>query len=263
MNKIGIFGDSFADPSHGHSVDPTLSSNAWIYKLNQEVDVYAKGGSSFYYSYNKFLQNHTKYERNIFVCTALTRIPVTIDEFTEINHWMLTCGSGRVAKDHLELNHLESVRNRKICQAISDWYDYLMPHFPFLDFGYLMYNEIKKIRPDTLFKPVHYYDPSNDYNINIPGPSMTDYASLLVNSFKPEYNGRDSWLEVYTEIPEKRTVCHFTVEVNDLLASHVISALETNIWNPSLPSYIKQDSPFDYYFETSKTGHWLNKIKLD
>jgi hypothetical protein len=262
MSQIGIFGDSFADPSHGHEADQNLRSEAWVYKLNQDVGVHAKGGSSLYYSYSKFLQNHEKYDRNIFIVTSLTRIPFEITLFTEEKSWMLTCGHGDRARDHLNLNHLTSTENRKICQAMADWYDYLMPHFPFYDFGHLMYNEVKRLRPDTMFIPVHHYEPDNRYHIDIPGPAMFDYASLLVNSFKPEYTGRNAWQKVYTVVPEQRTVCHFTKEVNDLVASHVVTALETGTWNPVLPAYIEHKDPFEYYFEVTKKGHWFSNPKL-
>jgi hypothetical protein len=263
MSTIGIFGDSFADPSHGHEADQNLRSEAWVYKLDQEVEIHAKGGSSLYYSYSKFLQNHEKYDKNIFIVTSLTRIPFEITPFTKEKSWMLSCGSGNSARDHLRLNHLTTSENRKICQAIADWYDYLMPHFPFYDYGQLIYNEIKRLRPDTVFIPMLYSKPGRNYDLNIPGPTMSDYASLVVNSLKPaEYSGRDSWLRVYTEIPEKRTVCHFTKEVNDLVATHVVSALETGIWNPVLPAYVEHEYPFEYYFEITKKGHWFSNPKL-
>ena len=266
MKTLGIFGDSFASPFHGHDADIGLEKEAWIYKLNRDVNVYAQGGSSVYYSYRKFLDNHEKHDTNIFVITNLTRIPFEITEFTEYNHWMLTCGNAARAKDHINLKHMTDSTKLKICQAIADWYDHLMPHFPFYDFGHLMYNEIKRLRPDTLFIPVHYMDDGKScYNIQIPGVSMTDYMSLTVNSLLPEYVGdRNSWSKIANHFPEKRTICHYSIEVNDLVASDVIKALDTGVWRTEpLPDSIRHSQPFDYYFETLKKGHWYIDPRLD
>ena len=45
---IGIFGDSFADPRHGHPAAPSYSKYAWLYHLNHPVHTHACVGSSFY-----------------------------------------------------------------------------------------------------------------------------------------------------------------------------------------------------------------------
>ena len=50
--------------------------------------------------------------------------------------------------------------------------------------------------------------------------------------------------------------------VNDLVASHVVTALETGTWNPVLPTYIEHKDPFEYYFEVTKKGHWFSNPKL-
>ncbi len=48
MGIIGIYGDSWADPNHGHDFNPQLAEQAWCKRFDQ-ADIYAKGGSSIYF----------------------------------------------------------------------------------------------------------------------------------------------------------------------------------------------------------------------
>lgn len=69
--KLGIFGDSFADEN-------LKSGKSWIKCLREEYDYtdvisYGCGGTSLEWSYNNFLEFHTKYDRIIFLTTDYRR----------------------------------------------------------------------------------------------------------------------------------------------------------------------------------------------
>ena len=69
MTNLGIFGDSFA-----HAYAPHIRNQAWMFHLpGYDPTIYALCGSSLFYSYQKFLDNHHKHEKNIF-CVIISRL---------------------------------------------------------------------------------------------------------------------------------------------------------------------------------------------
>jgi len=87
--KLGIFGDSFADP-----IDFNASDNfAWPVLLSKEYnfskkDCYARKGTSHWWSHEQFLKNYKKYDTIIFVHTSAMRWPYLPDDETG-RHWMV------------------------------------------------------------------------------------------------------------------------------------------------------------------------------
>ena len=63
--KIGIYGDSFADPTQMNPT-PTWSS---ILSEKYKVDNYAVSGSNLYYSASLILKTFQRYEKVILVAT--------------------------------------------------------------------------------------------------------------------------------------------------------------------------------------------------
>ena len=206
---IGIFGDSFADPRHGHPAAPSYSKYAWLYHLNHPVHTHACVGSSFYYSYNKFINNYKKYEKNIFVVTHFSRIPIDPTNYVENNlKWLLSCGSAESAS--IIKPTLHNIDHLPICDAVKGWYEHLRPLWPFDHIGRLMFDEIKRLRPDTIFIPA--FSPTKFFKeIQITGPSMTDYMNLTIQSLNPNYSGLDPYLEVVNVIPENILICHLSI----------------------------------------------------
>ena len=67
MIKVGIFGDSYADPiRHGHDNFRELDDIGWpnLLRNKYEVGLHAEPGSSIYYSYQEFLKHHEKYDKS-------------------------------------------------------------------------------------------------------------------------------------------------------------------------------------------------------
>ncbi len=80
MNKkLGVFGDSFADPVISMWQDDdyelyetvkTFNNNVfktWMYIL--DADTYGHGGTDVYYSFLKFMEHHEQYDNVIFIVT--------------------------------------------------------------------------------------------------------------------------------------------------------------------------------------------------
>ena len=71
--KIGIFGDSFADP--GNEVRRTANYslfNVFAKNLNEpcNIDFHGMGASSLFFSYQKFLKYYSNYDLIIFCVTG-------------------------------------------------------------------------------------------------------------------------------------------------------------------------------------------------
>jgi hypothetical protein len=71
--KIGIYGDSFADPN-------PFPNESWIAYLKNNiesaiVDQYSSAGTSHWWSYKKFMETHEKYDTIIFCHTNPIRWP--------------------------------------------------------------------------------------------------------------------------------------------------------------------------------------------
>jgi hypothetical protein len=62
--NIGIFGNSFSDDKW-----KPAGFESWIDILRKEhmVDNYSVSCTSIWFSYNKFIENYTKYDKNIFI----------------------------------------------------------------------------------------------------------------------------------------------------------------------------------------------------
>lgn len=81
--RVGVFGDSFADPQPGQD---NREPESWMYQLQQisgyTVDAYGESGVSAWYSYAKFLQHYRDYDTVVFVFTDVNRIH-NVPKFTD------------------------------------------------------------------------------------------------------------------------------------------------------------------------------------
>ena len=242
--KIGIYGDSFADPGSG---EYTHSWVNYLVKLIEQdtkqsiqVDNYARGGSSLYFSYKNLLETGKKYDLVIFLATEPHRYPnpVTIMDrpiyITSIPHIenIENTQAGKLPKDTLEL-----FRN------LRGWF--LVPNFEFNeDMSDLMMNEIEKLHHNIIIYP------------------------CFINSFKEERFKRyklDSkihpchsfWfrqaelfeMDIHTNCDEKLTLFgHLTPEFNKYFAKVLFSKYKTGNWDHSGFFDITIDKPKTYYY---------------
>lgn len=264
MSDLGIFGDSFADPYHGHDVEPTFHNLGWPNLLDTHVSIYALNGSSIYYTYKKFIQNHHKHEKNIVIITNPSRIPIEPSDYVK-NHkpWMLGITSTGMVDYLLEKKFISKQENIDILTAFKHWYDHLMIHSGFFDFASLMIEQMKRLRPDTIFIPA--FDPpqTDDTVLPLNGPGVVSYMSLEFNGWFNK-TGTDTCYKYYDNHPEHRTICHLTIEGNELVAKHVKDALSKGQWGSQiLPEQIITVQPYEYYYNTTPSAEFLNIKKLD
>ena len=188
---IGVFGDSFVE--YHYKLYPTWFS---------DYETYGFGGSDIWYSYNKFMENHERYDRIIF---ALTN-PYRVSKLDEEDGWYFYC-------------------NPQSCRHKAD----LHPTFPIMEqylthvatiqdgrdemFCDLLQKEIQRIRPDTLFVKCFH---------NSPGPDVTDLHSISrVESGRTKLM---DWVDNTENLVDIR-MAHLTEESHNIIRDDVVEAL--------------------------------------
>lgn len=133
--NVGVFGDSFTD------TDDNRTYTTWASRYTS----YGKNGSDIYYSYLQFLEHHEKHDKIIFAVTDYNRHSrVYNDEwknFSDINTL------------EMRLKWAETYEDKKVYETMFNLFKYLISNNNSreLNIAKVLINEIKRIRPDTLF----------------------------------------------------------------------------------------------------------------
>ena len=257
MNTLGIFGDSFADPSHGHNNYPNDHVYSWVHLLTDtyQVEWYSRGGSSLFYSYEKFLEHHHKYSKIVFVVTEPGRLSENLIKSTIGPTEMITIPNWQVAEYCLN-NKSRLIDPTEISRlkAMRDYYIHVDQHKSSLLFSELLVNKIREIRPDVLLINA-FYTHTEEYNGVIPsikGPAFVKYIDTTIRSLM---NLPDDEIAAHRKVmtfEEKRCVCHLSIEVNALVAQDIRAALDTGVWDPKIPNRIPHSYPLDFYYDIAK-----------
>ena len=222
MNKIAIFGDSFAARMHQQAFQSDTPYVKRMYKsvnrkydVNEvnmlldnwgkqyipwmdylDADVYGWMGSDLYYSYNQFIKHHEKYKKCIFVITGKYRYSSKIS-----NNWKHCIG---ISEAERHIKH-DSTVNKK------SYYSYLLNFFKniyFRDFERIelihqaMINSILLTRPNTLLINV-YPDLENVYKSELDSWNLTDDLSNYIDLRQ----------------------CHMTKDNNLILGNYILTNL--------------------------------------
>ena len=224
MKKLAIFGDSFCDPyTHGHWEYPELDNKGWplLLKSHYDVTIFAKTASSIYYNYNNFLKNHESFDQIVFGLTEPTR-------------WIAGFNINGVEKHFKSYDQVVGhIQNTKFFSAplyaLRDYYRYLMDIEACDRFAKLMIDDIRRVRTDAI---IVLFDGE---------PSFGSYLRLQSQSF-----GKNGNIIRYKE---KRCVCHYTEEINEVVYKNILNALQTNSWDPTIPKTVTVKEELGYYFD--------------
>ena len=226
MIKLGIFGDSWTDPESGHHEYPELSMLSWMNILNKHYDVttFGKSASGVYYSYRKFIDNHDKFDKIIFLGTAGTRWIKGFQINGQEEHLNNIAAVEHFLNDqHFSKNLLQ--HDKKELLALRDYYEYLVDIEYSDTMKQLMIESVKKIRPDTVVM-----DMSNT--------PIKEYIILQAKTFNKPHP------MLYGE---KRCICHMTPELNQAFAQTVLNMLNTGDWG-DIPEHVEVPHNIDYYY---------------
>lgn len=145
--NVGVFGDSFTD------TDDDQSYTTWASRYTS----YGKNGSDIYYSYLQFLEHHEKHDKIIFAVTDYNRHSrVYNDEWKHFSD---------PSTLEMRLKWAETYEDIKVYETMFNLFKYVISNNNSRELGIakVLINEIKRIRPDTLF--IRLFE-------NTPGPDV-------------------------------------------------------------------------------------------
>jgi hypothetical protein len=227
--KIAIYGDSWAseflNEPHDYSGWPEILANQSGY----EVTNFAVPGSSLYFSYKEFSENHKKYDVNIFLITDYGRLYVkSIPEYSrnKTSKHIPNLLNVINRKKQLPNDPLDPViKNRvmKIYDTLENYYTYIQDDDRDELIDQALVHHAKSISTNTIFIPC-----------------FRGYEEFsLINVFEMENDSMGANekyfsknIHVNTEIDGKLLidvrVCHMTKRNNELLAEKLIKSIEEN-----------------------------------
>lgn len=213
MKTLGIYGDSFADVNYMDwapaGANYGLGWPELLYKKFKTRN-YAVGGTGVYFSYKNFLENHHKFDINLFLISHYSRFSVFLPDVNKHLHVVPSFFKSTV---HLTMEHSKNHPNdQKVYKAVIDYIDYIMNVEKEKEMSKLMVAEIRRLRPDTVFMDV--FRESN--TPSLAGLSTIELArkGLGITQLR---------MEGYTVDMRK---CHFTEENNYMIYEKIIAALE-------------------------------------
>lgn len=228
MTDVGLYGDSFGTgslPKLPNGSYDTGFDFHWSKLLEKEfnwnITNYAESGSSIFESYSNFVDNHNKYEKNLFIITTPGRYHAPL-KFKSYKHII----PEDVTTHIVNLSHLEVWYNinrdymkeedHELIRDLKGWY--MMQNYTYeITTCKLMIEDIKKIRPDTILIRV------SDFNVteNFPlGEIYRQQCKLL---------GFDS-SNLHTMENTALISGHFTPEINKLVAEYIKDRVITGKW---------------------------------
>ena len=246
---LAIFGDSWADPNHGHELYPELDQLAWPNLLGRPVANYAHAGSSLYASYRLFLDHYRDYEQIVFVVTSVGRLP--LNQVTTRSGVTWAISNADTAQHFLRDRPQDwSTMMTQRLKAIFDYYLWLQDYDADTHAAHLMLEHVSRLRPDTLFIPAF-----NQGHVLRGCTSLADWIEPTIMGLRPDWMRS---IKHHGGIPyrEQRCCCHLTPEANQSIAQAVVQALAQGYWlNEPVPDRIEHEHDMGYYWDLSqKTG---------
>ena len=250
---IGIYGESFAVPIYARSNFARSNlEESWVNNLGDTAVSHAFAATSILWSYWKFLENHEKYDRNIFLVSH----PQRADHFGHPNKNFISTlhvaeamlkNKGIPTKPVVPSPYLPKEIEDRV-RAFRDYYLYMQNDKVDATYADLILSDIIHRRPDTIIIPI---DP-NHPKLTPSVTSMLDYIYLQFRSLFPKGANFESTFPLYREV---KTINHLTLEINQLVAEHVKRALSGEGWKDwgvSIMPPITHSLPLDYYYEKIK-----------
>lgn len=232
MNKIGIFGDSFAEHYSlaltAIDKDRPLNDEdrkairkefpTWYSTLPYDVTSYAKGGADIHYCLKTFLQHQHKYDKIIIVPTAIGRYSLMFNEKT------FHCSNDDTANSFANEFEANPMMN-KMFIAIRNMRKHV---FPFVDNRDVLFYELCiahmiKVRPDV--KIIFAFSPPITNNHILTANPCPGLEVIMKHEDRKLYPG----------IPDLQSVAkwdarmsHLTTETHLILKDLITKLLNTN-----------------------------------
>lgn len=245
MTTLAIYGDSYADCTHGHDFESGVTdAMGWpnlLAKRGYSLDNYSRGGTSLYWSYQQFIQTHQRYEKIIFVATVPGRWTgtVTIDSSVRyINSYWL-------AQDLLADDSQVSPAVRQQLERVSDYYLYVQDMIFEETAHDLMLAEVRRLRPDSVIVPTA--SCASDTRSDTTTANLGSFTDVFVRSCRWARQPGPTESGWHTLWRERAMICHMTPEINQLVAEQMQASLVQRKYLQTLPQTLAHQHPGDYY----------------
>jgi hypothetical protein len=220
--KIGVYGDSFANPRQNLPGEVDISWWEWIAHQGYSVTTHGRVATSLWYSMKKFLATHEQYDAVVFAVTSPYRFTIPphdelgfpenfrhIAGMFNIEFYLKDASKGKMDSSIIKI--LNSARDFILYIQDTEWELYAHK---------LMVDEIMRIRPDAVLIPC--FDSSL--------PDLQDNIPLLrINWEENKSLGPDheqQWEFLIRNYVDLRR-CHMTEANNCMVGKKVLNCLES------------------------------------
>lgn len=242
--KIGIYGDSFADhhTDSKHIAWYNILSN---YIPGSTVTCYGKKSTSVYYSYKKFLETYSEFDKVIFLIT-------NPDRYTK--ELTFSTGEKRFFPSivHLFPNALANIIktniDKKIIDDLRGWFISVDTEYNELMTEFIM-RDIEKLHSNVVFFPC-FNNSINDKRKAMHGLTDEMYMINIQNRQTQLLNTTDHKLQNGTR-RESRTnmAAHLGEEFNLFVAKLFANKILNNEWNWEELYKVELKHDLDFYYE--------------
>ncbi len=241
MKTIGIFGDSHGDCTYLDWNNLKTIGLGWpeLLALKYNVTNYSMGGSGMYYSYNLFKQMYSKFDIIVYVPTQANRFSVYCPDEGQTRHMVPGFLIAQAARE------LGNVRHRpndyKALEAAIGYSTYILDEKKEEEMKRLMLEEVKRLRPDTIFIPAFSDDRIVELDVDLSYIANMELAAYGTN-LAALRAARNPLLDIRK--------CHLTDENNRMLFDKVTIAIDNNHTSVRLAEsdFVKPKDPFTKYF---------------
>lgn len=242
--KIAIYGDSFGDgyALEGHHGAVNIAS-WWPSILASKMQVHSlynfcAGGSPFLHTYKNFLGNYKNFEINIVLVTEPFRYTkrITLPSiYPKSKYHASNVGQLEFYKKTYDLLQFEiDIIDELIAWHMAKDRDYIAISHN------LMIDHIKRISPETIIIPC--FNHSTDVPHGLHEFVEYQYKSLGISDYD-EFSKYDERKDVMS--------CHFTPDMNRIVADRVFNGITTGNWDWSNPN-MQHEHPLEYYYEKTR-----------
>lgn len=251
--KIGIFGDSWIDIcQHGTRIeDERYAYPALIKKhFNASVDFHGYFGTSNWYSFDKFVKTHKKYDVVLFVHGGHIRWPsLPIDETG--NHYNVSAGS-----NIFELINPDKDKSSEFLNNINKYFFDILPEDLLVFLSKSIYDQVNQICKENNIYLVNLIPFTKPYQVmNTDFPVITNLIEVS-NKEKTTLQGKkmltSKWIREY-QSPDPR-VCHLNFKNNRILANIISKLIEQKAYKKHIDArtYLTE-------YEDIETDKWIEE----
>jgi hypothetical protein len=229
MQKLAIFGDSYAKK------DATdIQEKSWHNFINEyDVTNFGEPGSDLWFSYNSFLNNHSKFDKIIFLVTSPHRIKLSNPSAIIYPNQNYTSASIK----------LESATGKEYDQykTIVDYYNLIHDKDKEENLHRLVIENIKLLRNDAIVYPCFDSTWSTDVGLY----NVTKFEDSHIGLTDAKRN------ELYRKGLRDSRACHMTEDNNKIIASLFLERLNGSEQKLILNQLAVPKHTLNYYYQSS------------